>query len=51
MKGAAPDPPFTSSPCARFDAALVGYLFGIVFAVFGVAYRSAVSLRRPPQRC
>ena len=31
-----------------FDAALVGYLFGVVFAVFGVAYRYAVWLRRPP---
>lgn len=31
-----------------FDAALVGYLFGIVFAVFGVVYRYAVWLRRPP---
>jgi len=31
-----------------FDAALVGYLFGIVFAVFGVIYRYAVWLRRPP---
>jgi nitrate reductase gamma subunit len=31
-----------------FDAALVGYLFGIVFAVFGVTYRYAVWLRRPP---
>ncbi len=31
-----------------FDAALVGYLFGIIFAVFGVAYRYAVWLRRPP---
>jgi hypothetical protein len=31
-----------------FDAALVGYLFGIVFAVFGIAYRYAVWLRRPP---
>lgn len=30
-----------------FDAALVGYLFGIVFAVFGVVYRYAVWLRRP----
>ena len=30
-----------------FDAALVGYLFGLVFAVFGVAYRYAVWLRRP----
>jgi nitrate reductase gamma subunit len=31
-----------------FDAALVGYLFGVVFAVFGIAYRYAVWLRRPP---
>lgn len=31
-----------------FDAALVGYLFGVVFAVFGVVYRYAVWLRRPP---
>ncbi|MCB9388050.1 MAG: MFS transporter [Acidimicrobiia bacterium] len=31
-----------------FDAALVGYLFGTVFAVFGVVYRYAVWLRRPP---
>src|SRR6478735_5110022 len=31
-----------------FDAALVGYLFGLVFAVFGVVYRYAVYLHRPP---
>jgi hypothetical protein len=31
-----------------FDAALVGYLFGTLFAVFGVAYRYLVWLRRPP---
>ena len=31
-----------------FDPALVGYLFGTVFAVFGVSYRYAVWLRRPP---
>ena len=31
-----------------FDAALVGYLFGSVFAVFGVVYRYSVWLRRPP---
>jgi len=30
-----------------FDAALVGYLFGVLFAVFGVLYRYAVWLRRP----
>jgi hypothetical protein len=33
-----------------FDAALVGYLFGVVFAVFGVVYRYTVWLRRPPTR-
>jgi nitrate reductase gamma subunit len=31
-----------------FDAALVGYLFGVVFATFGVVYRYSVWLRRPP---
>jgi hypothetical protein len=31
-----------------FDAALTGYLFGVIFAVFGIAYRYAVWLRRPP---
>ena len=31
-----------------FDAALVGYLFGTFFAVFGVVYRYLVWLRRPP---
>ena len=31
-----------------FDAALVGYLFGLIFAVFGVVYRYAVWVRRPP---
>jgi len=31
-----------------FDAALVGYLFGLMFAVFGIAYRYSVWLRRPP---
>jgi nitrate reductase gamma subunit len=31
-----------------FDAALIGYLFGIVFMVFGVAYRYSVWIRRPP---
>ena len=31
-----------------FDAALVGYLFGTVFAIFGVAYRYLVWLQRPP---
>lgn len=31
-----------------FDAALVGYLFGTLFAVFGVVYRYLVWLSRPP---
>jgi len=31
-----------------FDAALVGYLFGTLFAVFAVVYRYLVWLRRPP---
>ncbi|MGB0114565.1 MAG: hypothetical protein WBP59_15210 [Ilumatobacteraceae bacterium] len=31
-----------------FDAALVGYLFGLVFFVFGVIYRYAVWVQRPP---
>jgi hypothetical protein len=31
-----------------FDAALIGYLFGIMFMVFGVAYRYSVWIRRPP---
>lgn len=31
-----------------FDAALIGYLFGLVFMVFGVVYRYSVWIRRPP---
>ena len=31
-----------------FDAALIGYLFGIMFMVFGVAYRYTVWIKRPP---
>jgi nitrate reductase gamma subunit len=31
-----------------FDSALIGYLFGVIFAVFGVVYRYTVWLRRPP---
>jgi nitrate reductase gamma subunit len=30
-----------------FDAALVGYLFGLIFATFGILYRYSVWLRRP----
>jgi nitrate reductase gamma subunit len=37
-----------SEQLAWFDAALIGYLFGVVFMVFGVIYRYAVWLRRPP---
>ncbi len=37
-----------SGQLAWFDAALVGYLFGTVFAVFGVVYRYIVWTRRPP---
>jgi nitrate reductase gamma subunit len=31
-----------------FDTALAGYLFGVVFFVFGTVYRYTVWLRRPP---
>jgi nitrate reductase gamma subunit len=31
-----------------FDAALVGYLFGTLFAIFGTVYRYRIWLRRPP---
>jgi nitrate reductase gamma subunit len=31
-----------------FDAALVGYLFGTLFAIFGTVYRYSVWLERPP---
>jgi nitrate reductase gamma subunit len=31
-----------------FDPALTGYLFGVIFAVFGIAYRYSVWLQRPP---
>jgi nitrate reductase gamma subunit len=31
-----------------FDAALIGYLFGLIFFAFGVVYRYAVWVRRPP---
>jgi nitrate reductase gamma subunit len=39
---------FGSDGLLWFDAALVGYLFGVIFMVFGVLYRYAVWLRRPP---
>jgi hypothetical protein len=34
-----------------FDAALVGYLFGTLFAIFGVVYRFLVWLRRTRRGC
>jgi len=33
---------------AHFDAALVGYTFAVLFAAFGVTYRYAMWLQRPP---
>jgi hypothetical protein len=39
---------FGSDRLAWFDPALVGYLFGLIFAAFGIVYRYAVWLRRPP---
>ena len=35
---------------AEFDAALVGYTFATLFATFGITYRYAMWLRRPPTR-
>src|SRR5690606_28686528 len=34
----------------NFDAALIAYLIGTVFAVFGIAYRYSVWIQRPPTR-
>ncbi len=39
---------FGSGRLAWFDPALVGYLFGLLFAAFGIVYRYTVWLRRPP---
>jgi hypothetical protein len=33
-----------------FDAALIGYTFATLFATFGIAYRHAMWLQRPPTR-
>jgi hypothetical protein len=33
---------------ADFDAALVGYTFATLFATFGITYRYAMWLQRPP---
>jgi hypothetical protein len=35
---------------AHFDAALVGYTFATLFATFGVSYRYAMWIQRPPTR-
>ena len=34
----------------HFDAALVAYTFATLFATFGVSYRYAMWLQRPPTR-
>ena len=34
----------------HFDAALVGYTFASLFATFGITYRYAMWLQRPPTR-
>lgn len=39
---------FGSRKLQNFDAALVTYLFGTVFAFFGIVYRYSVWLQRPP---
>lgn len=39
---------FGSDQLLWFDAALIGYLFGIIFMVFGVTYRYSVWVQRPP---
>jgi hypothetical protein len=37
-----------SRTLAHFDAALVGYTFAVLFATFGITYRYAMWLQRPP---
>ncbi len=39
-----------SRDLAHFDAALVGYTFATLFAVFGITYRYVMWLQRPPTR-
>jgi hypothetical protein len=41
---------FGSRSLAHFDAALVGYTFATLFATFGIVYRYAMWLERPPTR-
>lgn len=33
---------------SHFDAALVAYTFAVLFATFGITYRYAMWLQRPP---
>lgn len=37
-----------SRKLSHFDAALVGYTFAVLFATFGIVYRYAMWLQRPP---
>src|SRR5215813_5406601 len=37
-----------SRKLSHFDAALVGYTFAVLFAAFGITYRYAMWLQRPP---
>lgn len=39
---------FGSRNLQNFDAALITYLFGTLFAAFGIVYRYSVWLQRPP---
>ena len=39
---------FGSRNLSHFDAALVGYTFAVLFATFGIVYRYAMWLQRPP---
>lgn len=41
---------FGSRSLEHFDAALVGYTFATLFAAFGITYRYAMWLMRPPTR-
>ena len=41
---------FGSRRLEHFDAALVGYTFATLFATFGITYRYAMWLQRPPTR-
>src|SRR2546428_3957113 len=41
---------FGSRDLNHFDAALVGYTFATLFATFGITYRYAMWLQRPPTR-